>query len=315
MKEQTICELERCTLEGPPTPYSLRSTQEWFAGIITGRMDENSQINPISPQGMLIAEEAKRYIAPSPTLRPHQRIQIYNQQYWWRLLNAMQENFPLVTRLFGYQAFNEEIAIPYLLAYPPNHWSLGVLGDRLSKWAKEHYHAPDYRLVRNAIELDWAFTASFIAAHYEPLNFSILSTVSEEELLDLTLYLQPHLYLFHWNCDLFAFREEFIKKDVDYWTENDFPSLPKDKTYRFVLFRSSTDNQLYWREASAGEFYLLQMFQKGSTINQACEFIETQEPEVCEEALQNLHGWMQSWTARGWLTLEKSSPKLFYKPL
>ncbi len=99
-------------------PPGLKSVQEWFGNVISSPLEDNNYIKTIAPSGYLIAEEAARYIIPTPNLRAHQRIQIYNQQYWWRLLKAMHESFPLVTRLFGYHAFNETIAIPYLYKYP-----------------------------------------------------------------------------------------------------------------------------------------------------------------------------------------------------
>ena len=81
---------------------TLSTTLEWFASIITQPMDMHDTIHPYSPTGQLIAEESKKYIAPSECLQSHQRIELYNQQYWWRLFNVMQKNFPLVCRIFGY---------------------------------------------------------------------------------------------------------------------------------------------------------------------------------------------------------------------
>src|SRR4051812_44875922 len=102
-------------------PTQLKRMQEWFASIITRPVDEESRINPLSPEGVPMEQEACRYITPSATLLPAQRIQIYNQQYWWRLLSIMHELYPLVTRLFGHRDFNQTIAIPYLVKYPPSH--------------------------------------------------------------------------------------------------------------------------------------------------------------------------------------------------
>ena len=273
-------------------PCTLQSTQEWFATIITHRMGESDTIQPYSPNGILIAEEAARYIIPSPTLQPHQRMQIYNQQYWWRLLHTLHVNFPLVTRLFGHQAFNEQIGIPYILKYPPGHWSLTLLGECLPKWIMECYQEPDQSLIYNAASLDWAFTASFIASQFPPLDLSHLVEGNQESLLSYTFYLQSHIFLFTWEYDLMTFRGSFIKQEVDYWVENPFPELPKGKTYYFILYRNAVNN-IAWREISKGELLLLEYFKKGTSIESACEFIETQEPSLYEEMEANLQKWMQ----------------------
>jgi Putative DNA-binding domain len=282
-------------------PCTLKSTQEWFASVITNRLGKNDVIQTYTASGGLIAEEAARYIVPNHSLRPDQRIQIYNQQYWWRLLNTLHSNFPLVTRLFGSLAFNEEIGIPYLLKYPPNHWSLTLLGERLPKWITEYYHEPDRSLLYNAASLDWAFMASFIAAQLPPLDLAHLQG-DPESLLSFTFYLQPHIHLFKWEYDLLIFREYFLKQGVDYWVEHRFPDLPKGRTYRFVLYRNANNN-IAWREISQGEFLLLERFKTGTTISTTCEFIETQEASLYEEVEANLQKWLQEWTQAGWLTL------------
>ncbi|MCE5319184.1 MAG: DNA-binding domain-containing protein, partial [Parachlamydia sp.] len=146
-----------------PTP--LKETQQWFGSIIARPVDGNSCMDPISPSGQPIQVEASQYIRPSPTLQPAQRIQIYNQQYWWRLLNALQESFPLVTRLFGCHDFNISIGMPYLQKYPPCHWTLNVLGDNLPAWVEEYYSDDDRKLIRDAALIDCAFCHSFTAAH------------------------------------------------------------------------------------------------------------------------------------------------------
>ncbi len=283
---------------------SLQSTQEWFASIITSPLAKNDSINPMMPNGMLIAEEAARYIVPSPTLLPHQRLQIYNQQYWWRLLNTLHANFPLVTRLFGYQAFNEKIGLPYLHQCPPNHWSLTLLGERLPSWVANHYTKPDKPLIHNAANLDWAFTASFIAPQHPPLDLNQLAQEDPSLLLSKPFYLQPHIHLFEWDYDLLAFRELFLQEEVDYWTEHRFPALPKKQSSYFALYRTLKNSQA-WREITKGEYFLLQLFQKGSSVEAACEVMEEQELAVYEQVAANLQKWIQDWTRLGWLTLKE----------
>ena len=94
------------------TPSQLKSTQEWFASIITHPLGKNDTIQSLSPHGCLIAEEAARYVIPSPTLHPHLRMQIYNQQYWWRLLNTLHANFPMLTRLLDVTLLMKKLAFP-----------------------------------------------------------------------------------------------------------------------------------------------------------------------------------------------------------
>jgi hypothetical protein len=288
--------------EADQVPCQLKSTQEWFASIITHPLGKKDTIQSRTPHGSLIAEEAARYVIPSSTLRPHQRMQIYNQQYWWRLLNTLHANFPLVTRLFGTHAFNEKIGIPYLLKYPPNHWSLHLLGKCLPAWVAECYKERDRSLVLNAAHLDWAFMASLIAPQHPFLDLSQILKDNPEGLLSQTFYLQPHITLFTWEYDLLTFRGNFLKQGPDYWVEHRFPALPKGKTYFLILYRN-INNNLAWREISKGEFTLLQRFKLGCSMAEACDYIESQEASLYDFVAENLHKWLQDWTQAGWLTL------------
>jgi hypothetical protein len=282
-------------------PESLKRTQTWFGSIIARPIDVDSQMEPISPSGVSMEVESALYITPSPTLRPAQRIQIYNQQYWWRLLATLHEIFPLVTRLFGYFDFNRKIGIPYLDQYPPNDWSLNNLGNRLPQWIEDEYQEEDKPLVRNAASIDLAYNLSFFSKKYPPIMLENLPVPGDPaSLFDCILYLQPHIYLFELKCDLFHVREEMLKQEPEHWIENDFPALPRDKQpYYFVLFRNH-HNHIAYDSISFAAYQILKLFKQGSSVEQVCQWLEGQDEKVSEESSQKLQFWFQEWMIRQW---------------
>lgn len=287
-------------------PQLLKNTQQWFASIITRPIDENSTMNPISPSGRPMVEEAWDHILPSPTLQPAQRIQIYNQQYWWRLLSTMHDVYPLVVRLFGYHDFNQQLAMPFIVKYPPNHWSLSYLGERFPQWIEEEYHAGDKTLVLNATKVDFAYNSSFLSGRNVGIESSYF--YSEENaagLLELPLTFQTHLHLFEIPYDLFQFRVEFLKQEVDYWIEHDFPELiqnASEELYHFVLYRTR-GNSIAVETISANEFKVLKRFESGATVDLVCQWLEEQQDAtLSEEASNHLNLWFQRWIANQWLT-------------
>jgi Putative DNA-binding domain len=285
-------------------PAKLKKSQMWFGSIIGRPIDEDSRMNPIAPSGQTLEIEACEHIRPSPTLRPAQRIEIYNQQYWWRLLKIMHDIFPLVTRLFGYHDFNRLLAIPYLVEYPPSHWSLNELGKFLSCWIEERYQENDRGLTSDASKVDWAFHKGFFEPQKTPILTSTLPQGSDvASVLDEKFFLQPHASLFCLPYDLFSFRLEFLKQEPEHWIDNDFPPLKKEKQYSFVVFRN-VDNNLQWIEISYGQYKLLEFIQSGKTIDEACLWLEQQDPNIYEEAKDHLHHWFQSWIVHRLLTLE-----------
>lgn len=274
-------------------PESLKRTQQWFGQIIGRPVDANSQMNPISPSGRSMTEEALDYITSGPVLRADQRIEIYNQQYWWRLLNALHENLPLTTRLFGYQDFNESLAKPYLVKYPPQHWSLNFLADRFPQWIQEEYYASDRELILHVAEIDWAFNVCFVAPQF-PID-------GQAEKLQT----QPYVQFFRLPYDLFQFRKEFLLQTPEYWEENEFPSLhhfEADSPGHFVLYRNSYNNIVH-EKIEASEFTVLEYVRKGISLDDLCAWLETLPPESLLYKDSNIHlgEWFQRWTASGWL--------------
>ncbi len=276
-------------------PIGLQLTQEWFGSIISRPIDLESRMNPISPSGRPMEEEAKDFILPSLTLRSDQRIQIYNQQYWWRLLNCLHENFPFVVCLFGYEDFNKSIGIPYLAKYPPNTWCLNDLGTRLTQWLEEDYQAPDANLVKGAAAIDLAFNQAFFAGKRR---------VPEDlaEMAESKIFLQPYVYLFHFKNALFEFRKEMLKEKPEYWLDHDFPSLNHIEGY-YILRRSAT-NHIVVDALEPAAFLILQQFRCGATLDDVCDWLEKQEPVISEPASKNLHLWFQEWILKQYLTLD-----------
>lgn len=270
-------------------PAALKSTQEWFGKIISTPLQEDQTIAPITPSGKSIQEEADLTILPSPTLKPYERIQIYNQQYWWRLLNILQDTYPFTVRIFGYSDFNDSLATPYLIDFPPNHWSLDTLGDLLPEWIQSSYTADDKPLVYDASILDQAYLSLFFVPLLPPLSGD----------LEGTIYLQPHVVFLQFPYDLLTFRMKMMEQEPDYWLEQPFPEL--EHTPQSVILYRSLKGHTTYKIMTPFEMDLLKLFQKGTTIDMICDWIEEQSLEFRQEAEIHLQEWFQDWTIRGLL--------------
>lgn len=284
-------------------PLSLREEQEWFGSIIGRPIDIENRINSVSPSGQSMEMEAAKHIAPSRTLQPIQRIQIYNQQYWWRLLNTLHDSFPLAVRLLGYFNFNQMIAFPYLIKYPPNHWSLNLLGNRLVKWCEEDYPFENKQLIKDALELDWAFAFSFTCGSLAPLTPDQLKDSEDAEaIFNKTLYIQPFISLFDHEYDLFNYRIDLLKQNADFWIKHELPFLDRSERHYHVLYRNK-DQDISWKKISYAEYFILSQFQKGISLDHVCELLEDQEAIDYEKAAESLQQWFHEWSQREWLSL------------
>lgn len=285
-------------------PRSLKNLQEWFSSIIVRPLGDNSVMNPISPKGSPMELESTSYISPSPTLKSHERIQIYNQQYWWRLLSTLHETFPLATRLLGYYEFNQKVGYPCVEKYCPDDWSLNHFGDKLPKWVKEDYQGPHKLLMEGAVDVDYAYNECFFAGELKPID--LMAAAKEEgdsTAFSKKIYLQSHVFLFEFPYHFFLFREKMLEKDPDYWVKRKLPKLSKDKQHYFVLYRNQYLN-ISWAEVNQYEYQLLKRFKEGDTIENVCEWLEAQDVKFVEAASEKLHLWFQSWTIHRWLGMK-----------
>lgn len=282
-------------------PSDLQELQYWFAGTITRPLKPQHRIDPISASGGSIVEEAANYITPTPSLKPHQRIEIYNQQYWWRLLKSLRINFPLVTRLLGQELFNVSIAVPYLSQCIPDHWCLSMLGKRLPAWMEKHYAGPTPELIKQAVQLDWAFSYIYGLKECPPLDLQSMMQEDQSQLMTTPFFLQPHIHIFRWPYPLLDYREQLLQNK-----DTAVTPLKKGAENSYILYRDR-NHIASWRLASGGEAVFLQYFKDGSTIEQACEKVEQLKGSLYQQISRNLQTWIQEWVRMGWFYTKLTS--------
>lgn len=270
-------------------PKQLHDLQKWFARIIALPI-QNTEEYGLPSLDKKLAKEALLHMKDGPKLSAVQRVAIYNQQYWFRLLSTMQDIFPFMLRLFGFEAFAEEIATPYLLAHPPSHWSLNELGNKLPLWIEKNYHEKDKRLILEAAVLDEAYDRLFFAGHLPHIG---------KMLPGKKLYLQTSLSLFHLSSNVFSLRKALLKETPEYWQENDFPKISWGPKRYFVLYREPLGD-IVFKKIEAGQYLLLQAFQKGATLEEVItKVIDRIDSKGIEDKMKK---WFYDWVKKGFLS-------------
>jgi hypothetical protein len=239
-----------------------------------------------SPAELYALQEQFARVITSTVVATDERMRIYQQLYWCRLFRFFYEKYPFLTRLFGFSCMNEEILIPYLLRYRPDHWCMRTVGDRLMQWLEEAYHREDKRLVQDAASLDEI---------YEQLR------VSEEKPFPLggaseKLCLQPYVALATFDRNMIEMRDLFLEKSVAYWEEHSFPKIKREKLY-LLIFRSRDDSVLC-QKIDREEFKLLHAIKTGKSLEEIVELVELEDPQTREK----LPMWLCDWARLGLLS-------------
>lgn len=262
-------------------PKRLEHIQKWFGGIITQDLDSD-------------IDNAADYITSTETLQADERMRLYNHSYWLRLFDALHEEYPFLSRLFGKESFNAEIAIPFLHKHPPDHWSLNLLGRKLPQFLEGFYHEADRSLVLKAAHVDWACQQSFFAIKHPEINLADFMGNDAEKLLSLPLQLQSHVHFIEAKGQIMLYREAFLKQEHDYWLEHDFPEVDQTQHFHFIIFRNHRYT-VEWDILEPDEHTLLMLINSGVTIEDAIEKI----PES-----DNIPLWIQKWLLRQWISLK-----------
>src|ERR1700739_2798826 len=87
--------------------------------------------------GTSLRETANEIIRPNDRLTSFQRLEIYNRQYWFRIISSMCDDFEGLRSLLGDKQFHK-LMIAYLSEHPSTSFTLRNLGLKLESWLSAH---------------------------------------------------------------------------------------------------------------------------------------------------------------------------------
>ena len=115
------------------TSMSLEKIQREMAHAVMTPLTADEEMRRESPDGRSMEQIAASFIAPNSRLSSFERLEIYNRQYWFRVLGALAEDFPALRSVIGSRAF-DAMSVAYLSAHPSRSFTLRNLGARLAAW-------------------------------------------------------------------------------------------------------------------------------------------------------------------------------------
>ncbi|HJY85004.1 MAG TPA: DNA-binding domain-containing protein [Candidatus Binatia bacterium] len=129
-------------------------------------------------------------------LGPEERIAIYAQMYYTRLLEVLREDFPQVAAILGCERF-AEVARTYLACHPSTHPSLRNLGRHFAAFLDTRPEVASLPFLRDLARLEWARGEVFDAPDAEPLRLAHLHGFSPDEWPALRFQLIPAFQVLH----------------------------------------------------------------------------------------------------------------------
>src|SRR5277367_7111194 len=88
------------------------------------------EMRATTEQGAPMEEIAASYIKPNASLTSFERLEIYNRQYWFRVIDAVSEDYPALSAVLGPKKF-DALVLAYLKETPSISWTLRDLSAKL----------------------------------------------------------------------------------------------------------------------------------------------------------------------------------------
>jgi hypothetical protein len=286
---------------------NLEAIQRAMAAAVLQPLAAGEAMREKTADGRAMAEVAASFIAPNSRLSPFERLEIYNRQYWLRVLGALAEDFPALRAVVGGARF-DALSVAYLTEHPSRSFTLRNLGSKLVEWLRAH---PEFTGRRHAVAVDvarieWAFVESFDSAERAPLTLAQIAALDGAS----RLALQPHLLLMSLQYaadDLVLSLHKREKRQTseagvgDEQIETAPAKLPKLRRRSTWLAAHRVDLSVYYRRLESEEFLTLDALRKGRPLGEALEagFAGSAIPEKRRAA--HVQEWFATWAELGWV--------------
>jgi Putative DNA-binding domain len=290
------------------TPGQLRELQRLALGIIRNPLSRAGNTQSRWHDGRPMSQVIAGFVKPNDRLTSLERLEIYNKQYWYRLLDCLWDDYPGLRAILGDKKF-QSLRIAYLQRYPSRSFTLRNLGSRLVEFLQEQprYAAPHQAMCLDMARFEWAQVVAFDEAANPPLTVDELLGKAPGK---LRMALQPHLTLLEMGYPLDDFVIAIKKRDtalrseasnaVDADRKQSRPRRSRvPKPAKVFLAVHRYNNSLYYKRLAPEAFRILAALRDGATLAQACAAVAPKKDPGGAFASQ-IQTWFAQWMEMGW---------------
>lgn len=285
----------------------LLELQQRVAKVVMQPLTRGDRMRRRSLAGESIRAEAEALIKPNKVLSSFERLEIYNRQYWFRILSCFSEDFPGLRAIVGARQF-DGLMREYLVECPSLSFTLRNLGSQLEEWLRTNpeWMKPREMLALDMVRLEWAHIEAFDGA-YEP---SLTPADVESNGLEVNLFMQPYIRLLELNYAV----DDLLIEIHNYEGETDTSSnaarlhqlrrrvrqYGQPEHERIYLAVHRAEDSVYYKRLEPEAFRILKALEGQHSFEAAVEaaFENSSTPE--DERISKLQEWFANWAELGW---------------
>jgi len=182
----------------------LKRTQELFWELITAPEGVRAAIDDRSRRGVADEPALNDLFTGDQGLPAVERLDIYANMYFYRLLDCLAEDFPKILAAVGPAHFHN-LVTDYLLRHPSEHPSLRYLGKHLPQFIATHPLLGRFPHLADLARLEWARADVFDAADVRPLSRDALARLPQDRAGDAKFTLIPAFALLRFDHEVVGF--------------------------------------------------------------------------------------------------------------
>jgi len=214
-----------------------------------------------------------------------ERLGVYGDAYWLRLMEALEFNYPGVHTLLGDDGFLKA-GRAYIDVWPSHFRSIRWFGDHLAEFLRTTAPYQNEPMLAEMAQFEWMRSVVFDAANQDPLSENDLAAVPEQRWPELRFKPHPSLRRMDFQWNVAAFRRAIDEdKDPD-------PPAKAESREGWVMWPQGVDT--YWRSMDVDEAVAMDGLIEGKNFSEICagllEWID--EENVAIRAAGMLKRWV-----------------------
>lgn len=214
------------------------------------------------------------------------RLLVYKNAYFYRLLEALEVDFPKCRTFLGAENFNA-LMHAYLNFYPSKYYSVNLVGERLAEFIKYHYLIEQKALLVELVEIEWLMLQLETAQNEKLLTLAELQTIPLENWAGLSLSLPTSL-----QAKRLDFNTMAIWAAIDAQQKIPQPGLISDRTLWIFWRRGFT---IHYMSLNQQETLVFNALQQKNNFEQICsQLTELMSEEETVQYIVKLYlHWLQ----------------------
>ena len=280
-------------------PQDLASLQQWMQTVIMNPHGITAGIQSADAQEIIPvdADEVESVITRSQARTSVERLEVYGNAYFSRLLECLQEQYPALVQALSAEVF-DQFALDYLINCPPHSYTLNHLSDRFTEFlqstrpVQEPDAEPDWAdFLIDLARMEEAIEAVFDGPGLEqesPLTGQQLQKISPDVWTECHLIPSPALKLLAFQ---FPINDYFTAYRAD-----EEPEFPQPEETFLALHRREYIVRRF--PLTAPQHTLLQAIIAGENVGAAIA-AAAELAEDWDQLVRQLREWFFQWCAEG----------------